>query len=59
VPHTAVGAARLDCLAIGRQIIEARAKIRIDVFFQHIGARVDMRIGVEDPEAVLHDSPAG
>ena len=52
----AIDAARLDGAAIGRQIVEARAEARVDVFLQHIGTRVDMRIGVIDTETFLHAS---
>ena len=56
VADAAVDAARFDGTAIRRQIIEARAKTRVDVFLQHIGTRVDMRIGVIDTETFLHAS---
>src|SRR5271156_1555075 len=46
-------------LTIGRQLSEARPKTRIDVQLQHLGGRVDMSIGIVNPEAVLHaDSPS-
>jgi len=57
VADAAVDAARFDGTAIRRQIIEARAKARVDVFLQHIGTRVDMRVGVIDTEAFLHSLP--
>jgi len=57
VADAAVDTARFDGTAIRRQIIEARAKARVDVFLQHIGTRVDMRVGVIDTEAFLHSLP--
>ena len=48
-------AARFGRTPIRRQIVEARAEVRIDVFFQHVRAGVDVRIGVIDAEACLHD----
>jgi len=57
VAHAAIHTARFDRAAIGRQIIEARSEARVDIFLQHIGARVDVRVGVVDAEAFLHASP--
>ena len=54
VADAAVDAARLDRNTVGRQIVEPLAKARIDVFLQHIGARVDMGVGVVDAKAFLH-----
>jgi len=54
IPGATIDAARFDGTAIRRQIVEPPPEIRVDVFLQHIGARVDMRIGVIDTEAVLH-----
>src|SRR5215203_3213803 len=39
---------------IGREIGEARAKARIDIFVENLGGRLDMRIGVEYAQPVLH-----
>jgi len=57
VPDAAVDAARFDRATIGCQRVEPRTEARIDVFLQHIGAWVDMRVGVVDTEAFLHASP--
>jgi hypothetical protein len=56
VAHDAIDAARFDRAAIGRQIVEARAKAGVDVFLQHIGTRVDMRVGVVNTKSFLHFS---
>src|SRR5215469_3790979 len=42
---------------MGREIIEPCTEARVDVFFQHIGAGIDMRIGVVDAEPVSHRCP--
>ena len=56
VADATIDAARFDRAAIGRQVVESRAKAGIDVFLQHIGARIDMRIGVVDAKSFLHSS---
>jgi hypothetical protein len=56
VADSAIDAARFDGAAIGRQIVEARAEAGVDVFLQHIGTRVDMRVGVVDTKSFLHSS---
>src|SRR5689334_4443521 len=44
--------------AIGRQLIEARAEPRIDIFVDDFGRWLDMGIGVIDPQPVLHHAPS-
>ena len=56
VADATIDAARFDRAAIGRQVVESRAKAGIDVYLQHIGARIDMRIGVLDAKSFLHSS---
>ena len=54
VADAAIDAARFDRAAIGCEVVEARAKAGIDVSFQDVGTRVDMRVGVVDTESFFH-----
>ena len=51
VAHLAIERPRLDRDAVRREVCEARAETGIDVFLQHIGAGVDMGVGVVDAKA--------
>src|SRR5579864_5686799 len=53
----AVDGARLHLRPIRRQVIEPYAKGGVDVFLQHVGAGVDMGVGVVDTKSVAHRSP--
>src|SRR5207248_3751833 len=54
----AAGIAGPDRYAICRQVREASAEPRIDVFFKYLGRRLDMRIGVIYAQPVLHNAPS-
>src|SRR5438477_8131193 len=57
IAGAAIGAARLDRDAIRREIVEPLSEARIDIALQHIGAGVDMRVGIVDTEPVPHERP--
>ena len=46
--------ARLDRYLEGRQLRQARAEGRIDIFVEHLGAGVDVGVDIVDAKAVLH-----
>jgi hypothetical protein len=52
--------ARLDRDLVGRQLRQARAEARVDVFVEHLGAGIDVRIDIADAKSVSHRwSPSG
>ncbi len=54
----AAGIVRSDRHAVCGQVGETAAEPRIDVFFEHLGRRFDMGIGVVYAQPILHHSPS-
>src|SRR5216684_2476337 len=48
--------ARADRGLVGGKLRETRPEARIDVFVEHLGAGIDVRVDVIDPKAVFHGS---
>src|SRR4029077_10601594 len=55
-PLAAIEGARLDLGLVGRKVVEPGAERGIDVFLQHVGAGIDMRVRVADAKSVAHRS---
>ena len=54
----AAGIAGPDRHAVGRQVGEPGAEPRVDVFFEDLGRRLDMRVGVIYAQPILHNAPS-
>ena len=53
----AAGRPGADRHPVRRQLVETRAKARIDVFVEHLGGRLDMGVGIKYAQPVLHHAP--
>src|SRR6266566_3347558 len=49
--------ARADRRLVGGEFREPRSETRIDIFVEHFGAGVDVRVDVVDAKSVFHSSP--